>query len=151
MSGKLTPVLVRQPLEIALLQDDDDAALQVDILAAALRSDQAQSADLVEFLAKQFEAMLPEHTTVVRGGWFLSNEKPVKELTVRFDEFHYQLLQEKKGIVTPRELKVVRGVALRTNDIGMDQWIQRVADSLSKLAAGNSKARQALNDFLVGR
>lgn len=133
------------------MQDDNDAALQVDILAAALRSDQAQSADLVEFLAKQFEAMLPEHTSVTRGGWFLSSEKPVKELVIRFDDFHYQLLQEKKGLVSARELKVVRGVALKTNEINMDQWIQRVADNLSKLAEGNSKARQALNDFLVGR
>lgn len=132
------------------MYDDSDPALQVDILAAALKSDQKESASVIEVLAKKFQAILPDQTTVVRGGWLLSSEKPVKELKVEFEEFHYLLNREKHGTVTARELKVVRGVALKSREVSVDDWITLVADALSKYASKNASARQALSAFILG-
>ena len=129
---------------------DEDPSMQVDILAAALRSDKKEAVSTVEFLAKKFEAILPDHTTIVRGGWLLSSEKPVKELKVAFDEFHYQLNVDKK-FVTGREMKLVRGVVLKTREISLDEWINRVAQELAALAAKNAQAKEALTEFIIGR
>lgn len=130
--------------------NDEDPAMQVDILAAALRSDKKESLSTVEFLAKKFETILPEQTTVVRGGWLLSSDKPVKELKIIFDDFQYQLTVEKHGAVNAREMKLVRGVVLKTREISLDEWINSVARSLSEFAQKNSQTRDALTTFLIG-
>lgn len=130
---------------------DEEAALKVDILAAGLRGDQKESGSTVEFLAKKFELILPKHTKIVRGGWLLSSEKPVRELTVTFDDFQYQLTVEKHGAVVAMEQKLVRGVVLKSNEVSMEEWINLVAQSLSRFAEKNSAARQALSDFLIGK
>src|SRR6185437_7198244 len=131
--------------------NDEDPALRVDILAAGLRGDQKESGNTVEFLAKKSELILPNHTKVVRGGWILSSVKPVRELTISFDDFQYQVTVEKHGSVSAREAKLVRGVVLKTREIKLDEWINLVAESLSKYAEKNASARQALSDFLIGR
>lgn len=128
--------------------DDMDAALNVDVLAASLRMDGKQSANMLEFLAQKLEAALPENVTVKRGGWLLSKEKPVQEVLVRFEDFHYQLIKEKHGPVGAKQLKIVRGVALKTNDVTMDEWISLVAKELSDLAAQNAQARDALGKMV---
>jgi hypothetical protein len=130
--------------------NDEDPSLRVDILAAGLRGDQKESGSTVEFLAKKFEMILPNQTKIVRGGWILSSDKPVRELTVSFDDFQYQLTVEKHGAVNAKESKLVRGVVLKSREIKLDEWINLVAESLSKYAEKNASARQALSDFLIG-
>jgi hypothetical protein len=128
--------------------DDFDAALNVDVLAASLRMDGKQSANMLEFLAQKLELALPENVTVKRGGWLLSKDKPVEEILVRFEDFHYQLVKGKHGPVGAKQLKIVRGVALKTNDVTMDEWISLVAKELSDLAAQNAQARDALGKMV---
>ena len=128
--------------------DDMDAALNVDVLAASLRMDGKQSASMLEFLAQKLEAALPDNVTVKRGGWMLSKDKPVQEILVRFEDFHYQLIKDKHGPVGAKQLKIVRGVALKTNDVTMDEWIALVAKELSELAAKNAQARDALGKMV---
>ncbi len=131
------------------MQDDLDQALQVDVLAAALKMENKEAGDLLEFLAQKLQAALPQSTEVTRGGWILSKDKPVKELLVRFDDFQYQITRGRHGSFTAREMKVVRGVVLKTAEIQLDQWINNVASQLSELANRNREARQALNKFLM--
>jgi hypothetical protein len=130
--------------------NEDDQALQVEVLAAALHSDRKEAKSTIEYLAKRFEAMLPDHTTVVRGGWLLSSDKPVKELKIEFDDFHYILNSDRQG-VTGKELKIVRGVVLKSREVSLEEWINLMADALMKYAEKNASARQALSDFLIGR
>jgi len=53
--------------------------------------DHQESGDLLEFLAQKLEQSLPQNTTVTRGGILFSKERPVKEIMVRFDQYHYQI------------------------------------------------------------
>jgi hypothetical protein len=134
------------------MQDDSmNPALQVDVLAAALRSSNRESSNLIEWLSQMFEGMLPAQTTVVREGWFLSSKKEVKELTLRFDEVHYVLTRKKSGQLSAKQLKVVRDVVLKTSEVPMDKWIESLAGSLSVLSEADTSARQALSSFLLGQ
>jgi hypothetical protein len=132
------------------MDEDLDPTLQVDVLAAALRLDQQEAGDLLEFLAKKLEQSLPQATTVTRGGGLFAKEHPVKEIVVRFDDYHYQINREKHGFPKAKVLKVVRGVVLKTTDISVDQWTEEIAQQLAQLAQRSAQTRQALNKFVLG-
>ena len=137
-------------LELFPVDDDLDQALQVDVLAAALRSDHRESADLLDFLARMLEESLPGNVTIVRDGWFMSKTRPVRELTVRFNNFHYQIVKEHHGVFCARAMKLVKGVVLKTTDISMDECIDNILRELAELAERNAQARRALNKFVLG-
>lgn len=132
------------------MEEDLDQALQVDVLAATLRSEHKQSADLLEFLAKMLESALPDSVTITRDGWFMSKSRPVKDLTVKFDEYQYQLVRERHGSFSARSMKLVRGVVLKTTEIPVDQCIDEIVGELVKLTEKNAAARRALNRFVLG-
>ncbi len=132
------------------MDDNLDQALEVDVLAAALRMDHQESGDLLEFLAKKLEQSLPQSTTVARGGWFLSKEHPVGQITVRFDDYQYQISRERHGSFTPKVMKLVRGVVIKTTEIPIDQWTDEVAQQLALLAKRSAQTRSALNKFVIG-
>ena len=133
------------------MEDDElDPALQFEVLAAKLKIDHGASGDLLEMLAKMLESSYAGGTKVSRGGWMLSKNKPVNELTVRFDDWQFQISREKHGTVNARSMKLVRGVALKTNEISMEQCIDEIIKEIVKLAEKNSQTRNALNKFVSG-
>lgn len=123
----------------------DDEALEVDILAASLRMEGTQSADMMEHLAKKLQLALPDHVTITRGGWILSSNRPVNDILVRFEDNHFQLTKDKYGPVTPKQMKIVRGVALKTTEISFDEWINSLAKAMADLAGRNMQAREAMS------
>jgi len=132
------------------MEDNLDEALAVDVLAAALRMDHQESGDLLEFLAKKLEQSLPQNTTVTRGGWLLAKDHPVQEIIVRFEDYHYQIVREKRGSLTAKVMKLVRGVVLKTTIVPVDQWTEEVAQHLALLAEQSGQTRMALNRFVLG-
>jgi ATP-dependent Clp protease ATP-binding subunit ClpA len=131
------------------MDDNLEQALEVDVLAAVLRMEHQESGELLEFLAKKLEQSLPQNTTVTRGGWFLSKEHPVQQITVSFDDYQYQIIRERHGAFTAKVMKLVRGVVLKTTEIPIDQWTDEVAQQLAHLAQRSAQTRSALNKFVV--
>lgn len=129
---------------------DFDEALQVDVLANALRMGKAEAGDLMESLSSRLQMILPDSTSIERAGWFLSSSRPVRLLTVKFDECNLQLEREKSGMITPRLMKVVRGVVLKTTTINLDDWMKTLAAELNKSAQHNSNTLEALKKFVIG-
>jgi hypothetical protein len=127
-----------------------DSSLEVDVLAAALRMDDQETGDLLEFLAQKLELSLPQSTTIARSGGFLSKKRPVKEITVRFTDYHYQIARDRLGSPSAKVMKLVRGVVLKTTEIPVDQWTEEVAQQLAQLARQSSQTRTALNKFVLG-
>ncbi len=132
------------------MTDDLDPALQVDILAAALRMDHEDTKDLLEFLALKLEQSLPQATTVTRGGGWFTKARPVTDIVVRFDDYHYQITREQHGSVTAKVLKVVRGVVLKTSEVPLEEWTGSIATQLAQVAERSTQTRQALNKFVLG-
>lgn len=125
-----------------------DDALEVDILAASLRMEGADAAGMMETLAKKLQMALPDNVTVTRGGWFLSSTRPVKDIIVRFEDNHFQLTKDKYGPVSAKQIKVVRGVALKTSDVTFDEWIKNLAEAMADLAGRNMQAREAMSKLV---
>jgi hypothetical protein len=129
------------------MEENLEQALAVDVLAAVLRMDSQESGDLLEFLAQKFKQSLPKNTQIQRG--FLGMGA-IKQLTICFDEHHYQISRERYGSFTPKVIKVVRGVVIKTTEVGMEQWNNEVAQELARLAQRSSEMRDALNKFAIG-
>jgi len=130
------------------MNDDwEDESLKIDILASALHMDKLESKELVETLATRLQTILPDSTTVERGGWILSSDRPVKKLIVRFDDLHLGLVKDKSR-VTATSMKIVRGVVLKTSEVSLDDWIKTLATELNKASATNAGMKKALSDFV---
>ncbi|MGB8702679.1 MAG: hypothetical protein WCD18_24965 [Thermosynechococcaceae cyanobacterium] len=127
-----------------------ETSLEVDVLAAALRMDQQETGDLLEFLAQKLELSLPQNTTIVRRGSFLSKVRPVQEITVRFKDYHYQIVREGNGPPHAKAMKLVRGVVLKTTEMPVDQWTEEVAQELAQLARQSTQTRIAISKFVLG-
>jgi hypothetical protein len=111
---------------------------------------QSETKGSLEYLAGMLENAVPAITSIKRGGWLLSANKPIDELMVRFDDFHYRLVRQKHGSVIATEMKLVRGVVLKTSDIPVDQCIDSIVRQLVKLSESNAEARSALSRFMTG-
>lgn len=132
------------------MNDELDPALHFEVLAAKLKGDHGASGDLLEYLAKMLESSYAGGTKVTRGGFFMSKSRPVQELNVKFDEWQFEIKREKHGTLNARSMKLVRGVALKTNEIGMDECIDSIVKEIVKLAEKNAQTRDALNRFVSG-
>lgn len=130
--------------------EDFEDALQVDVLACSLRMDKDASGDMLEHLATKLSQVLPEETEVTRGGWLLSAKKPVTELTIKLDDTGYTFVREKRGNITARRQKIVRGVVLKNEEVPVEKLIQELAEKLAVLAEKNARTREALQKFVIG-
>ncbi len=132
------------------MENNFDQALAVDVLAAALHMDHQESGDLLEFLARKLEQSLPQNTIVTRGGGFFAKNHLVREVTVRFEDYQYQIVREKRGSLTAKVMKLVRGVVLKTTIVSVEQWTEELAQQLAILAEQSGQTRTALNRFVLG-
>lgn len=132
------------------MDEEFDNALKLEVLMAALREDHGASKDLLNQLAKMLSGAYPSGTTITRGGWFMSSDRPVNDLMVRFDEWQFQIVREKHGSFTAREMKLVRGVSLKTSEISVDECINKILAEMMRLSEKNSQTKDALKKFVVG-
>ncbi len=130
--------------------EDSDKALELDVLSATLRIQAKSTFNLIDYLAQLLSEALPQRTTLKKSGFFVLEKRHVKELTIKFDDYHYQLLCSSEGSITAKELKVVRGVILKSTEITTDECIGKIVSQLLELAKKNAEARQALETLING-
>jgi hypothetical protein len=120
--------------------DSDDYLVS----AALLRRGQGTSA-LVADLADRLEHALPDHVTVERSGW--GRRRKISSLAVTLDPERFRIALDSRGPTAWID-QVVRGICLRSDPTGLDQWLDRLAGSLSKEAAKSVEVRLALESAL---
>lgn len=124
--------------------------MDVDLLAASLRSSSSDLATFVEVLADKLENALPGRVTVERRGRFLGKEKRVEAIQCALGDERY-LLASRGGTVETRRAKAVRGVVLKTEDLPLEAWIDALARDLAAEARSSEQARVALEQLLGSR
>jgi hypothetical protein len=105
---------------------------------------------MLEQLAKMLQVAVPEAVTITRGGWFMSKERPIEELVVKFDDYQYKIARQKHGSMSAYSMKLVRGVVLKTNDVSVEKCIEDILASLKEMSEKNAHTRRALNKFVLG-
>ena len=118
-----------------------------DLVAASLRADTSDLELFVETLAGKLEQSFPSHVKIERRKSFLPGAKPVRRITAELGNDRFELEHE-DGRVACRRREVVRGIALRSEDLELGPWIDALSRSLVGEAERSERGREALRELL---
>jgi hypothetical protein len=121
----------------------------LDLLAASLRADAGDLDAFVAALAVKLEGALPDQVEVERGGSLFGGRKRVRRIEVTLGDQRYEA-EPDHGRVTCRRRSVVRGIALKTQELDLDAWIAALSQDLVEEADRSERGRQALARLLEG-
>jgi hypothetical protein len=125
-----------------------DDGLDFDLAAAGLRAEGGDALRLVEVLAVKLEDALPGRALVDRCSVrFLSREKRVERIEVELGEATYELVSDGRRVSGTRG-QAVRGVTIKREELGLDEWVRRLTHELGELARSSAEARGALDRLL---
>jgi hypothetical protein len=119
-----------------------------DLVAASLRADTTDLNAFVEALAVKLEGALPDSVRVDRkGGGLLSREKRVRRISIGMDEARYDLERVGGSIETSR-CNEVRGIVIKSERLGLDEWIDALSRELTSRAQQSERSMLALQRLL---
>jgi hypothetical protein len=119
----------------------------IELVAASLRADASDLRIYVEQLARKLEQSFPGLCQVRRAG--ILGKGPVRTISLEFGDNRYEL-EFGNGSVTAHRSSVVRGITLKSEELGLDQWIDSLATEVSAEAARSERGRLALENLLTG-
>jgi hypothetical protein len=126
-----------------------DEPADLDLVAASLRADAADLDAFVEALAVRLEGALPGQVEVERKGGLIGGNKRVRRIEVSLGDQRYEADVD-RGRVTCRRRSVVRGIALKTQELDLDAWIDALSRDLVDESERSERGRQALARLLEG-
>jgi hypothetical protein len=112
-----------------------------DLLAASLRADVADLHTLVPVLGTKLAEALPSHVALHRGGFF--GNGPLESFAVELGSWRFGL-RTAHGQPVAERIHVVGGIALKTEAMPLEEWIDALSASLAELAASSAHDRAAL-------
>jgi hypothetical protein len=119
-----------------------------DLVAASLRADSGDVEVFVEALATKLEASFPGHVKVERkGSRFVPGARPVRRLSVPLGDSSFDLEHDAGRVVCSRKA-VVRGIALRTEELPLGDWIDALSAALVSEAGSSEAASTSLARLL---
>jgi hypothetical protein len=123
-------------------------APDLDLLAASLRADATDTAAFLEALAARLEGAFPGQVDVQRKGGLFGGKR-VRRIAVRLGDSHYEI-EGNGGPPVARRRNVVRGIALKTEEMPVDAWIEALSADLVALAQTSERGRAALERLITG-
>jgi hypothetical protein len=132
---------------------DDEMSLmgpgmEFEMLAASLRADAGDALAFMEALATKLGGALPHRVRVERGGGFFSHAHPVRQITVNLGDWQYLVTAAPDGTLESARTHAVRGIALKSEPVTLDQWIEDLSAGLAELARASLQDRMALQRLL---
>ena len=118
-----------------------------DLVAASLRADSDDVRLFVEALTTKLEQSFPGRCRVRRSG--LLGKGSVRQISVSLGDSRYELMHDDGAILTRRS-SVVRGIALKSEEFGLDEWIDSLATQVVEEAGRSERGRVALEKLLSG-
>ena len=127
----------------------------VQLLAAMLRSDQAEVASYARVFSGALARALPPGMVEIEHQRSVSDRlagRPGRavRLVVHGERRDLELRESKNGRVDAELRQVVHGVTISRRSVGMDDWLQALAYDLTRIAARDTAAREALQRLLLG-
>lgn len=118
--------------------------MKFSVAAELARSYAADQRDFFQGLALLLENALPEATEIERRGGFLS-KKTLHRIVVTLGGNRYVLEDPGRGSLQASRTHIVRGIALKTEEIAVEEWIAELSALLEESAQSSAAAREALS------
>ncbi|HEV3170495.1 MAG TPA: hypothetical protein VGZ32_09155 [Actinocrinis sp.] len=127
--------------------------MEVELLAAALRRDSSDLTLYANVLSVNLVDSLPAGAVRVErkrtvADRMAGREGAVSELEVALGEQRLALRMD-RGRVIGEVSKEVRGIVLSRRQVGLDEWVDALAQALAEAATSNARAREAIEKFLT--
>ncbi len=120
---------------------------EFELVAASLRADDVDTRAYLEVLAGKLDASFPGHVQIERRG-LVPGSKKVRRIVVLLGEDRYALESDNAQLVCLRST-MVRGIALKNDQIGLDEWIDGLSHALVRTAEASEQGRLALERLLI--
>ena len=120
--------------------------LDFELLAASLRADTSDMQMWIATLGSKLEGALPQRVRLHRGGVFSNGA--VKSIEIELGAWRLALRME-HGYPLAERTHVVRGIALKTEQLTLDTWITSLCQGLSDLAATSAREHAAIESLLT--
>jgi hypothetical protein len=127
----------------------DDAALDIDLLAASLRVDSSDLDAFVEALAVKLESVVPGLVRVERRREGMFGPKLVRRIALDAGDRRLEL-RAGGGTIDTRSSRLSGGIVLKTESIDTDAWLAALVEALEVQARRSATTRQALERLLIG-
>jgi hypothetical protein len=118
-----------------------------ELLAASLRADTQDLSIFLEALASKLEGALPQRTRVSRSLGLFTKRKRVRRIEVELGEERYVLVSD-GGVLEARRATAVRGVVLKNELLGLEEWVESLARAIAVEARQSEHGRLALERLL---
>jgi len=118
-----------------------------DMVAAGLRADATDLNAFVEALAVKLAGALPGRVAIARRGGLFSRSRAVREISIDMGDVRYTLVSDGGRIETARRTEV-RGIAIKSERLELDEWIAALSRQLEAAARESAEGRQALERLL---
>jgi hypothetical protein len=116
-------------------------------LAAGLRADSRDLSTFLEVMADKFTGALPGRVKVEYQGGVLRRNKQVRRILIQLGEDRFEVARE-QGAVLARRVRVVRGIALKTEELAVESWLAELSRALVREGQSTSEGRIALERLL---
>lgn len=125
----------------------------LDLIAASLRADLADIAAFMESLAIKLEDALPGNATVERVRQGFRGPKRVRRISIDAGGERLELRHDPTRIgsasLQTLRAKLSGGIVLKTESIGMDEWLEALAALIAVEAQRSERVRQSLERLLL--
>lgn len=126
--------------------DELEPAIKIGIAANLAKHYAAQGRDLLSPLSRLLGDALGERVEIKMAGGFLS-KKHLVGLAFTLGEWRYSL-EGIGGVLTGKRTRVVRGIALKTEEVAVAQWLEKVGLALEVEARSNQATHDALSKYV---
>jgi hypothetical protein len=127
----------------------DEGALDIDLLAASLRSDSSDVNAFVESLATKLEDAVPDRVRVQRRRDGLFGPKQVRRIALDAGSTRLELVRGDRGGVETRCSRLSGGIVLKNEPVDTDAWLAALGEALADEAQRNERTRRALERLLI--
>ena len=103
----------------------------------------ADERQFLERLAAMLESALPGEIDIDRKGGLFS-KKTVQRVSVTLDDYRYLLEDAGRGPLQAVRVKIVRGIALKTETLSVADWLAEIGELLDERARASAQTRAAL-------
>jgi hypothetical protein len=125
-----------------------ESGVDLEMVTASLRADASDTDTFFSVLGAKLSSALGERVAVKRGGGLLRRDNRVQEVSVALGDQTFEARRD-RGRVACQVRHAVRGVVLRTEELGFDAWLMALARQLAEEAKRSEATRLALESLLT--
>ena len=116
----------------------------------AIGREAPKPSDRLESIARRFAQALPHLVEIERGGLF--GRGPVRRVAITVpagaDRYRYTLSADPSGALDAACAKIVRGVAIRTEAVALEEWIRALFEDIEAFARTQAVHTDAIGALL---